>query len=65
MQRDKSYYRDYFPEMAKYRITMQDYKRLYNDPGASLIYSNGDFDLLTIVSRQIGLGAVMGRNFVA
>jgi hypothetical protein len=48
MQRDKSYYSDYFPDMAKYRITTRDFERLNNDPGASLLYTNGGFDLLTI-----------------
>jgi hypothetical protein len=52
MQRDKSYYSDYLPAMAKYRFTLRDYEQLYNDPGASLIYSNGGFDLLTIVPQQ-------------
>ena len=65
MQRDKSYYRDYLPNMAKYRLTMRDFERLNNDPGASLIYSNGDFDLLTIVPREFTGGTVRERNIVA
>jgi hypothetical protein len=48
MQSDKSYYKDYFPEMAKYRITTQDFERLNFDSGVNLVYSNGGFDLLTI-----------------
>jgi hypothetical protein len=46
--RDKALYTDYVPDMAKYRFFSQDFERLKNDPGASLIYSNGGFDLLTI-----------------
>jgi len=52
MQRDKSYYSDYFPDMAKYRITVQDYERLNYDPGVSLVYSNGNFDLMTIIPKS-------------
>ena len=48
MQKDKVIYRDYVPDMAKYRFFSHDFERLGNDPGASLIYSNGGFDLLTI-----------------
>jgi hypothetical protein len=48
-QRDKVIYTDYFPDMAKFRFTQEDFKRLYNDPGASLLYSNGGFDFLTVI----------------
>jgi len=48
-QRDKAAYTDYAPDMAKYRFFSQDFERLKNDSGANLIYSNGGFDLLTIV----------------
>ena len=52
MQSDKSYYSDYFPEMAKYRITTRDFERLNNDFGVNLIYSNGGFELLTTISQS-------------
>ena len=48
-QRDKVIYTDYFPDMAKFRFTQEDFKRLNNDPGASLLYSNGGFDFLTVI----------------
>jgi hypothetical protein len=51
-QSEKSRYTDYYPEMAKYRITMQDYERLNNDPGANLLYSNGGFDFLAIIPEK-------------
>jgi hypothetical protein len=47
-QRDKIIYTDYVPDMAKYRFLPRDFDRLDHDSGASLIYSNGGFDLLTI-----------------
>ena len=47
-QKEKTRYTEYYPEMAKYRITTQDFERLNNDPGANLLYSNGGFDFLTI-----------------
>jgi hypothetical protein len=47
-QRDKIIYTDYVPEMAKYRFLPRDFEQLDHDPGASLIYSNGGYDLLTI-----------------
>ena len=47
-QRDTVIYTDYVPEMAKYRFFSQDFERLKHDSGASRIYSNGGFDLLTI-----------------
>lgn len=51
-QQEKSRYTDYYPEMAKYRITMGDFERLYSDNGANLIYSNGGFDFLTIIPKN-------------
>jgi hypothetical protein len=51
-QKDKSRYTDYFPEMARYRFSMQDFERLNSDSGASLLYSNGDFDFLRIVPEK-------------
>lgn len=48
VQRDKVIYKDYFPEMAQYRFNNQDFNRLREDPGASLIYSNGGLDLWRI-----------------
>lgn len=48
VQRDKAIYKDYFPEMAQYRFNPQDFERLREDPGASLIYSNGGLDLWRI-----------------
>jgi hypothetical protein len=48
-QRDRVIYTDYFPNMAKLRFTQQDFERLNNDPGASLLYSNGGFDFLTVI----------------
>jgi hypothetical protein len=47
-QRDKVIYTDYVPEMAKYRFLSRDFERLNHDSGASLIYSNGGYDLFTI-----------------
>ena len=41
--------------MAKYRITTRDFERLNNDSGANLLYSNGGFDLLTIVPKGKGV----------
>ena len=51
-QKEKTRYTEYYPEMAKYRITTQDFERLNNDPGANLLYSNGGFDFLTIVPEK-------------
>jgi len=48
-QRDRVIYTDYFPNMAKLRFTQQDFEQLNNDPGASLLYSNGGFDFLTVM----------------
>lgn len=45
VQRDKVVYKDYFPEMAQYRFDTQDFEQLREDPGASLLYSNGDLEL--------------------
>ena len=47
-QSDRALYTDYFPDMAKYRLFPQDFDRLKNDPGASFLYSNGGYDILTI-----------------
>ena len=44
-QRDKTVYADYFPDMARYRFTSQDFERLNDDPGVDFLYSNGEFDL--------------------
>lgn len=44
-QRDKIIYEKYFPEMAQYRFSAQDFERLSNDPGTCLLYSNGGLDL--------------------
>lgn len=51
-QRDTVIYTDYVPEMAKYRFFSQDFERLKHDSGASLIYSNGGFNLLTIAPEE-------------
>jgi hypothetical protein len=48
-QRDKLLYSDYYPNMAEYRLTTRDFERLNHDSGASLLYSNGGFDILTIL----------------
>ena len=53
-QRDKLMYSDYFPDMAEYRMTTGDFERLNIDSGANLLYSNGGFDLLTIVPKRQG-----------
>jgi hypothetical protein len=45
VQRDKVIYKDYFPEMAQYRFNTRDFERLHEDPGASLLYSNGGLEL--------------------
>lgn len=45
VQRDKVVYKNYFPEMAQYRFNTQDFERLLEDPGASLLYSNGGLEL--------------------
>ncbi|MDH7594480.1 MAG: hypothetical protein QHG99_09100 [Methanomicrobiales archaeon] len=47
-QRDKVIYTDYFPEIAEYRFTNEDFIRLTNDDGINLFYSNGGFDLWSI-----------------
>lgn len=49
-QRDKTIYVDYFPEMAQFRFTIQDFERLDEDPGVNFLYSNGGFDLRKIIS---------------
>jgi len=41
---DKIIYVDYFPDMAQYRFSTQDFERLENDPGVALLYTNGEFD---------------------
>jgi hypothetical protein len=51
-QKEKSRYTDYYPEMAEYRITVQDFERLQSDSSVNLLYSNGGFDFLTIVPRK-------------
>jgi hypothetical protein len=51
-QKERSRYTDYYPEMAEYRITMQDFERLYSDSGVNLLYSNGGFDFLTIQPKK-------------
>ena len=52
-KRDTVIYVDYVPGMAKYRFSSQDFIRLQHDPGASRIYSNGGFDLMTIVPERL------------
>ena len=47
-QRDRQIYLDIFPDMAKFRFTEQDFEQLDYDPGISLLYSNGGFDLREI-----------------
>jgi hypothetical protein len=54
-QRDKVVYTDYFPNMAKIRFVPGDFERLKNDPGVDYIYSNGEFDLMTINPREQGV----------
>jgi hypothetical protein len=44
-QRDKLIYVDYFPDMAQYRFTDQDFEQLAGDPGINFLYSNGGFGL--------------------
>ena len=39
-QKDKVRYMEIFPDIAQYEFTNQDFKRLDNDPGVDLIYSN-------------------------
>jgi hypothetical protein len=56
-KRDIVLYVDYFPNMQKYRFYPEDFIRVKNDPGANLVYSNGEFDLLTIKGQNQG-GAV-------
>lgn len=43
-QRDKLIYVDYFPDMAQYRFTNQDFEQLTYDPNISSLYSNSGFD---------------------
>lgn len=43
-QHDKVIYVDYFPDMAQFRYTSQDFERLNDDSGVALLYSNGGFD---------------------
>ena len=50
-QTDKALYVDYYPSMAKYRYTPQDFERLNYDPGASRVYSNGEFDLYKVIPK--------------
>jgi len=47
-QKDKTIYTDYFPDIAQYRFSNQDFERLSRDDGISLFYSNGGFDLWSI-----------------
>lgn len=47
-QRDRLHYIDLFPDMAKLRFTEEDFERLDYDPGVSLLYSNGGFELRKI-----------------
>jgi len=51
-QSDRAMYTDYFPDMAKYRIVPLDFERLENDPTVSFIYSNGGYNILTIVPEN-------------
>ncbi|MDI6867847.1 glycosyltransferase family 39 protein [Methanoculleus sp.] len=44
-QQDKVVYIDYFPDMAQYRFSTQDFERLKNDPGVDSLYTNGEFEL--------------------
>lgn len=53
IQKDKVIYRDYFPDMARYRFTASDFERLNYDPGVNYLYSNGGFDLLGITSGRL------------
>lgn len=51
-KRSVLHYQDVFPEMAKFRYLPEDFIRLKNDPGANLVYSSGEFDLLTIKGKN-------------
>ena len=53
VKRDMTLYTDYYPEMAKYRFTTDDFRHVRNDPGANLVYSNGEYDLLTIRGKGV------------
>jgi len=55
VKRDKVYYTDYFPSMAKIRFTPEDFERVNNDPGVNLVYSNGEFDLQAIKPKGYGV----------
>ena len=47
-QQDKITFLDYFPDMAQFRYTNQDFERLNEDSGLDFLYSNGGFDLWKI-----------------
>jgi len=47
-KRDRIIYTDYFPNLAKIRFTQTDFERVKTDPGVNLVYTNGEFDLMTI-----------------
>jgi hypothetical protein len=47
-QRDKSVYKDIFPQLAKYRFTPYDFDQLSADPSINKIYANGEFDTYSL-----------------
>ncbi|HOV81911.1 MAG TPA: hypothetical protein PLQ01_04425 [Methanothrix sp.] len=49
-QRDKVVYEDYFPDIAQYRFNARDFERLGEDPGASLLYSNGGLEFWRVAT---------------
>lgn len=53
-QRDKVTYTEYFPEMAQYRFSILDFKRLTEDPSMNLLYTNGGFDFWEIACERSG-----------
>jgi hypothetical protein len=51
-QKDQLIYVDLFPDMAQYRFAKNDFERLRDDSGISLIYSNGGFDMWNIAGER-------------
>jgi hypothetical protein len=53
-RKDKTLYVDYFPDMAQFRYTNQDFERLTYDPSINSLYSNGDFDYrkITVMTHR-------------
>jgi len=51
-QKDQLIYVDLFPDIAQYRFVNNDFERLRDDSGISLIYSNGGFDMWNIAGGR-------------